>query len=119
VDKPLVWLYGEVKTPPWSRIARVQAGVLLRRLQRGDAVGMPHARPMPSVGSRCLELRVVDERVAWRILCRVDADAVVVADVFRKSTQRTPQPVIDRCRRRLRRYDQVARDGGEGDAQSQ
>jgi hypothetical protein len=31
-DKPLVWLHGEVKTPPFSKEARVEAGVLLRRL---------------------------------------------------------------------------------------
>jgi hypothetical protein len=33
-DKPLVWLHGEVKTPPLSTAARIEAGVLLRRLQR-------------------------------------------------------------------------------------
>jgi len=34
--KPLVWLHGKVKTPPFSRAARVEAGFLLRRLQNGD-----------------------------------------------------------------------------------
>lgn len=34
VDKPLVWLRTEIKTPPLSVEARVEAGVLLRRLQR-------------------------------------------------------------------------------------
>ncbi len=34
-DKPLVWLSGEVKTPPFSTEARLEAGFLLRRLQRG------------------------------------------------------------------------------------
>ncbi len=32
MDKPLVWLRGEVKTPPFGAEARVQAGFLLRRL---------------------------------------------------------------------------------------
>jgi hypothetical protein len=27
-DKPLVWLHGEVKTPPFSKKARVEAGVM-------------------------------------------------------------------------------------------
>ena len=35
-EKPLVWLRGEVKTPPFSAAARVEAGTLLRRLQRDD-----------------------------------------------------------------------------------
>ena len=51
--KPLVWLHGEIKTPPFSRNARIEAGTLLRRLQEGDSIGMPLARPMPSVGPAC------------------------------------------------------------------
>jgi hypothetical protein len=35
-DKPLVWLHGEIKTPPMDPQARLQAGFLLRRLQRGE-----------------------------------------------------------------------------------
>ena len=30
-DKPLVWLRGEVKTPPFGSDARIEAGFLLRR----------------------------------------------------------------------------------------
>jgi hypothetical protein len=30
-DKPLRWLAGEIKTPPFSTSARIEAGVLLRR----------------------------------------------------------------------------------------
>ena len=62
-DKPLVWLHGEVKSPPFSRPARLEAGFLLRKLQRGDMLSMPHARPMPSIGPQCHELRVHDELV--------------------------------------------------------
>jgi len=29
-DKPLVWLHGAVRTPPFSVHARIEAGVLLR-----------------------------------------------------------------------------------------
>ena len=49
--KPLVWLRGRVKTPPFSVGARLEAGLLLRRLQRGDALSLPHSRPMPSIGA--------------------------------------------------------------------
>ena len=37
-DKPLVWLHGEVKSPPFSGAARLEAGLLLRRLQRGEII---------------------------------------------------------------------------------
>ena len=46
-DKPLLWLHVEVKTPPFSSAARIEAGVLLRRLQRGETIALPHSRPMP------------------------------------------------------------------------
>jgi phage-related protein len=104
-DKPLVWLAGEVKTPPFSREARIETGVLLRRLQRGDRLGMPSLRPMPSVGPRCAELRVPDKTANWRIMLRVDADAVVILEVFSKKTRATPKNVIETSRERLRRYD--------------
>lgn len=103
--KPLVWLRGEVKTPPFSSEARVEAGILLRRLQEGEQLSLPHSRPMPSIGPRCHELRVVDEDVTWRIIYRTDADAIIIVGVFAKKTQRTPPDVISNCRRRLREYD--------------
>ena len=104
-DKPLVWLHGAVKTPPLSAEARIETGFLLRRLQQGARLAMPHSRPMPSIGRRCHELRVNDAAITWRIVYRADADAVVIADVFSKKTQQTPQSVIDICRRRLKEYD--------------
>ena len=46
-DKPLVWLKGEVKTPPFGEKARIEAGFLLRRLQQGDTLSLPQSRPRP------------------------------------------------------------------------
>ncbi len=66
---------------------------------------MPLSRPMPSIGPRCHELRVADERGTWRIIYRVDHDAVVIVEVFQKKTAQTPQGVLETCRRRLREYD--------------
>ncbi|MBI2351088.1 MAG: type II toxin-antitoxin system RelE/ParE family toxin, partial [Deltaproteobacteria bacterium] len=77
-DKPLVWLHGQIKTPPFSQAARVEAGYLLRRLQRGEMLGMPHSRPMPVIGPRCHELRISDADVTWRIVHRIDSDAIVI-----------------------------------------
>ena len=103
--KPLVWLRGEIKTPPFTGEARLEAGGLLRRLQMGEFLGMPHSRPMPAVGARCHELRVRDARHAWRVIYRVDPDAIVILDVFSKTTRQTPERVIWDCQRRLKMYD--------------
>ena len=112
-DKPLAWLHGEIKTPPFSAAARLEAGLLLRRLQQGTSLGMPQARPMPSVGPRCAELRIPDARANWRIIYRLDPDAVVIAAVFRKTTRATPAHIIATCRQRLRAYDAAAADDAE------
>lgn len=106
-EKPLVWLRGELKTPPLSLAARLEAGMLLRRLQRGESLSMPHSRPMPSIGARCHELRVSDRDLSWRVLYRVDADAIVLVDVFAKKTRATPMHEIRSARERLRRYDSI------------
>ncbi len=105
VDKPLVWLHGEVKTPPLSREARLETGYLLRRLQRGESLSLPHSRPMPSIGPRCHELRINDRGKTWRIIYRIDDDAIVILEVFEKKTQRTPASIIQVCQQRLRHYD--------------
>jgi phage-related protein len=104
-DKKLGWLHGEIGTPPFSAAARREAGWLLRQLQRGKTLALPQSRPMPAIGPRCHELRVTDVAGEWRIIYRVDPDAVLVVDVFPKKTRETPQQVIVNCRRRLREYD--------------
>ena len=105
VDKPLVWLEGEIKTPPFSAVARLEAGFLLRQLQQGKTLGMPHSRPMPNVGAHCHELRINDARATWRIVYRIDSDAIIILEVFRKKTQQIPRSVITVCSRRLKEYD--------------
>ena len=104
-DKPLVWLHGEIKSPPFGAEARLQAGYLLRALQTGETLPMPHSRPMPTIGARCHELRIGGQGTDWRIVYRVDSDAVVILEVFRKTTTRTPKRVIDACKRRTALYD--------------
>jgi phage-related protein len=92
-----------------SRESRIEAGYLLRQLQRGDKLSMPHSRPMPSVGGRCHELRVIDATVTWRIVYRMDTDAIVIAEVFGKKSRTTPQIIIENCRKRLKDYDDASR----------
>ena len=108
-DKPLVWLHGEVKSPPFSSAARIEAGYLLRLLQQGVSIGMPHSRPMPSIGKACHELRIVDESRTWRIVYRIDDDAILILEVFAKKTAKTSKSVIDVCKDRARRYDDESR----------
>jgi phage-related protein len=105
VEKPLVWLHGEVKTPPFSAAARVEAGFRLRQLQSGERVPMPHSRSMPSIGRRCHELRITDANVDWRLIYRIDNDAVVIVEVFAKKSAKTPAEIIETCHKRLKRYD--------------
>ena len=88
-----------------SRTARVETGFLLRRLQRGERLSMPQSRPMPSIGPRCNELRIKDVSGEWRLIYRVDDDAIVIAEVFAKRSAKTPKHVIGICRRRLQEYD--------------
>jgi len=105
--KPLVWLKGEVKTPPFSKDARIEAGCLLRDLQEGRKLSLPHSRPMPSIGKRCHELRITDKNEIWRIIYRMDTDAIIIADVFKKKTRETPKQVIGESKKRLTKYDEV------------
>ena len=104
-EKPIFWLHGEIKSPPFSKDARVQAGFLLRMLQEGESLQMPWSRTMPSMGPRCHELRIDDRGRTWRIIYRADADAIIIGEVFEKKTPKTPKHVIDICRRRFRDYD--------------
>jgi phage-related protein len=109
-EKPLVWLHGEVKTPPFSQAARIEAGFLLRRLQNGEILNLPASRPLPVLGSNCHELRIVDGDVGWRIVYHVASDAIVILEVFSKKTRTLPKHVIDASRKRLRRYLGLARE---------
>ena len=104
-NKELMILHGEIKTPPLSKEARLEAGYLIRKLQLGEALSLPHSRPMPNIGRRCHELRIQDKKVAWRIIYRNDSDAIIILDIFAKKTNKTPKKIIDVCQKRLELYD--------------
>ena len=71
-------------------------------------ISLPHSRPVPSIGKRCHELRIVDEDATWRIVYRLDSDAVIIGEVFSKKTRATPKKVIDTCKARFKQYDQAS-----------
>jgi len=108
--KPLVWMHGEVKTPPFSHAARVEAGFLLRRLQNGETIDMPASRRMPTIGSNCHELRIDDGDVTWRIFYHIDSDAIVILEVFQKKTRVAPKQAIEVAKKRLRAYQRLIRE---------
>lgn len=104
MSKPLVWMHGQVKSPPFSGEARLHAGYLLRMLQDGERLGMPDSRPMPAIGSNCHELRIFDGQLTWRIVYGLASDAVVILEVFEKKTRATPKIVLDIAKRRWKQY---------------
>lgn len=104
-ERPLAWLAGPIRTPPLSPLARIEMGYLLRRLQRGELLAMPASRPMPAIGRHCHELRVKGADAEWRLIYRIDPDAIVIVELFRKKTSNTPHGVIELARARLRSYD--------------
>jgi phage-related protein len=113
-DKPLIWLHGEVKTPPFSHQARIEAGFLLRQLQQGDELAMPHSRPMPGIDKHCHELRIRDQDKNWRIIYRIDQDAILIVEVFSKTSKTTPKKVIEVCKKRLSKYDRDQQEQNNG-----
>ncbi len=83
--------------------------MLLRLLQEGERLGMPQAEPLPDVGPRCRALRVPDAEHNWRIMYRIDTDAILVTDVYPKKTRKIPIKVIQQSKRRLAQYDATAK----------
>ncbi|MGF1576571.1 MAG: type II toxin-antitoxin system RelE/ParE family toxin [Cyanophyceae cyanobacterium] len=108
-EREVVWLKAEIKTPPFSPDARITAGFLLRKLQQGENLSLPESRPMPIVGGKCHELRIHDDDASceWRIIYRIDDDSIVIANVFKKKTQKTPQNEILLSQYRLKTYDEI------------
>jgi len=109
-DKRLVWRVDTIQTPPFSAEARIEAGYMLRRLQKGERLALPHSSPMPEIAPRCHELRIRDRNRNWRIIYRIDHDAIVIPEVFQKTTRTTPQQVIENARQRLKDYDKILGD---------
>ena len=105
-ERPIVWLHGSIRTPPFSNPARLQAGYLLRRLQDGERLAMPHSRAMPAIGPRCHELRIPDGSASWRIVYHQAPDAIVILAVFEKKTRKTPPHLIHACKLRLKRHEE-------------
>jgi phage-related protein len=102
--KPVRW-FEHMTRPPLTEEGQLRGGTLLRLLQEGEALSPPEAKPMPSIGPRCGELRFQDRGHNWRVIYRTDDDAILVVHVFAKTTRKTPPKVIGLCKKRLADYD--------------
>jgi len=85
--------------------ARREFGFLLRRLQEGENLSLPHSRPMTSIGKACHELRVTDKTKTWRLFYLLEPDAIVILEVTEKKTPQTPRATIDTCKKRYKSYE--------------
>lgn len=63
-----------------SPTARVEAGYLLRPLQEGMNLSLPHSRPIPSIGNRCYELRIQVNQEKQKQLANKGCTATTVED---------------------------------------
>jgi phage-related protein len=106
-------MHGEISTPPFSEAARIEAGYLLRQLQKGLILSLPQSRPMPSIGTNCHELRINDENLSWRIVYKIYPDMILILEVFEKKSAKTPKSIIDTCKQRIRRFDLDVQEGNK------
>ena len=60
---------------------------------------------MPAIERHCHELRIEDQGQTWRIIHRIDPDAIVITEVFKKKTRQTPPAIIRTSQERLKAYD--------------
>jgi phage-related protein len=89
----------------WPSDAKREFGATLHRLQKGEAVGMPDARAMPSVAKGVFEIRVATAAGAFRsFYVSVNKGELLVFHAFIKKTQKTPQIEIETGRRRLKTF---------------
>jgi phage-related protein len=102
--KPVVWNGHHFTVPPFTEAGQDEAGMLLRHLQEGLPLGPPQAKPLPAVGQKCGELRVRDAGHNWRIVYHIDDEAIVILDVFAKTSPQSQTQSIERCQTRLAEY---------------
>ena len=82
---------------------RLRLGKALFRLQLGERLHLPHARPMPLVAPGVSEVRVRGEDEIYRTFYYTGSEqGILVLHAFAKKTQRTPSGEIETARKHLR-----------------
>ena len=75
----------------------------LARLDAGQSLAMPLARPMPIIGNGVHELRLKDRSGAYRVFYALPGAGIVyVLHAFQKKMQATPKSNLDLARKRLK-----------------
>ena len=107
-EKPLVWIKTQIKTPPFSAVARIEAGTQLRRIQYGEYLLQPYSKPMKTIGKNCHELLIKDSenKKEWRIIYHIASSVIVILNTFEKKTKRTPQKEIELSKKRLKEFNE-------------
>jgi phage-related protein len=82
---------------------RRELGKAIFDLQKGDSLGMPVSRPMPSVAPGVAELRIRDRHGIYRAFYySLSPRGILVFHAFVKKSQATPGHDLDLGKRRLK-----------------
>ena len=82
---------------------RRELGKAIFDLQKGSALGMPLARPMPDVAVGVEELRIRDSSGVYRMFYfKKSRRGILILHAFVKKTRRTPTHESDIARLRLK-----------------
>ena len=82
---------------------RRELGKAIFDLQRGEALGMPLSRPMPSIAPGVVELRIRDRGGIYRAFCYMNSPrGILVFHAFVKKTRATPKQEVDLGKKRLK-----------------
>jgi len=89
----------------WPVAVRRELGATLLRLHRGELIGMPDVRAMPSIAKGVSEIRISLAGDAYRAFyISVTEQGVLVFHAFTKKSQKTPQKEIDTAQKRLQAF---------------
>jgi phage-related protein len=82
---------------------RRELGKAIFDLQKGEKLGMPVSRPMPSVEAGVSELRIRDRSGIYRAFYYTQSPrGILVFHALMKKTQATPKRDLDLAKRRLK-----------------
>lgn len=64
---------------------------------------------MLSIGAMCHELRIRDVEINWRIMYRINSDAIIILEVYENKSGKTPKYIIDVCKERIKVYNRESK----------
>lgn len=80
----------------WPLEIKKELGSVLTQLQKGQIVGTPNSKAIPSAGKGVSEIRIKDASGSYRVFYLVQTNkGVLVFHAFKKKTQKTPKKEIE------------------------